>query len=130
MNVHPGWDRARCQECHLKVYVTFLKEVSFEKLSRLFLEVHPKNVEIIDWENVRKTVVNVVLRIKKKLNDISPRGKSSETSDTVTPPSGDQTHFRNINPNQNWRTLLIGILNLLLDGGRNWDCFEILVFDL
>lgn len=52
--------------------MTFLKEVSFEKISRLFLEVHPKNVEIIDRENFRKTVINVELRIKKKLNDISP----------------------------------------------------------
>lgn len=75
LNAHPGWDRARCQEYHLKVYVTFLKEVSFEKVSRLFIEVHPKNVEIIDWENFRKTVINVVLGIKKKLNDISPWGK-------------------------------------------------------
>lgn len=74
MNAHPGWDRTRCQECHLKVYVTFLKEVSFEKISRLFLEVHPQNVEIIDRENFRKTVINVELRIKKKLNDISPWG--------------------------------------------------------
>lgn len=57
-------------------------------------------------------------------------GDISETLDTVTPPSGDQTHFRNINPNQNWRNLLIGILNLPLDSGRKWDCFEILVFDL
>lgn len=55
--------------------MTFLKEVSFEKVSRLFIEVHPKNVEIIDWENFRKTVINVVLGIKKKLNDISPWGK-------------------------------------------------------
>lgn len=61
--------------------------------------------------------------MKKKLNYTSPLGTQSEAFKTVTPSSGNQTHFRDINPNQNWRNPFNGNITFAPEGWKKMGAF-------